>query len=165
MPYQPAEDSYLTQEAVDALEGADVCLDVGTGSCILAKALRYKCRRVVAVDVDLGACKSCTPEVDVLCNDAAWGIRRADIAVFNLPYLPPEDPLDVSIHDVGVVPKFLRWISATRPRVVVLTFSSLGRADFVMDALRTMCTVIRTARLHLFFESIYTVTALCGPSL
>ncbi|ACB40319.1 methyltransferase domain-containing protein [Pyrobaculum neutrophilum] len=161
MPYQPAEDSYLTLEALEDVEGGDVCIDVGTGTCILAKSLAGRCRHVVAVDLDPEACKTCKG-VDVVCGDAASALRAGDVVVSNLPYLPPEEPVDPAIHDTGVVPKLLRWISYARPHKVVLTFSSLGRADLVMEALRPMCTVVRLARLHLFFESIYTVVAVCN---
>jgi release factor glutamine methyltransferase len=59
------------------------------------------------------------------------------------------------------VPKLLRWVTTHRPRVVVLTFSSLGRADHVIDALRAMCTITTISKLHLFFEDIISVVAAC----
>jgi release factor glutamine methyltransferase len=161
MPYTPAEDSYLTLEALEELSSGDLCVDVGTGSCMLAEALLGKCRQVVALDVDLEACRSCPREVDVVCGDAAEALRRCDVLVSNLPYLPPEEPLDIAIHDLGIVPKLLRWVAAHRPRVVVFTFSSLGRMEHLMDALRAMCRVTRISKLHMFFEDIITVVATC----
>ncbi|MEM1597027.1 MAG: protein-(glutamine-N5) methyltransferase [Pyrobaculum sp.] len=162
MPYPPSEDSYLTLESIKSLDGSDLCVDVGTGSCILARELARKCRRVVAIDVDIDACRSCPEDVDVLCSDGAAPLRRADAVISNLPYLPPEEPLDTTVHDLGLVSKLLRWISAERPRVVVLTFSTLGRHDYIIEALEAFCAVVRVAKLHLFFESIITVTALCA---
>ncbi|AET31908.1 N5-glutamine methyltransferase [Pyrobaculum ferrireducens] len=161
MPYTPAEDTYLTLESVEEIEEGDICVDVGTGTCIVGMALAAKCRVTLAVDIDLNSCKMCKPPVDVVCSDVANAVRRADVVVFNLPYLPPEEPTDAAVHDTGVVPRFLRWISMVRPRVVVLTFSSLGRADFILDALRAQCAVVRARKIHLFFETIYTVTAVC----
>ncbi|MEZ0319074.1 MAG: protein-(glutamine-N5) methyltransferase [Pyrobaculum sp.] len=162
MPYPPSEDSYLTLDSVRTLDNLDLCVDVGTGTCILAKEAAKRCRRVVAIDVDLDACRSCPENIDVLCSDGASPLRRADLVVSNLPYLPPEEPLDVAVHDIGLASRLLRWISAERPRVVVLTFSSLGRYDYIIEALETFCTIVRVAKLHLFFESILTVTALCA---
>jgi len=161
MPYTPAEDSYLTLEALEELDSGDLCVDVGTGSCILAKALLSKCRQVVALDVDMEACRSCPGEVDVVCGDAAEALRRCDVLVSNLPYLPPEEPLDIAVHDLDIVPKLLRWVVAHRPRVVVLTFSSLGRAEYLMETLRAVCRVTRISKLHMFFEDIVTVIATC----
>mgnify|MGYP000732709805 CR=1 FL=1 len=161
MPYRPAEDSYLTLEALEELDSGDLCVDVGTGSCILAGALLGKCRQVVALDVDMEACRSCPREVDVVCGDAAEALGKCDVLVSNLPYLPPEEPLDVAVHDLGIVPRLLRWVAARRPRIVVFTFSSLGRADHLMEALRGMCRVTRVSKLHMFFEDIVTVVATC----
>jgi len=161
MPYAPAEDSYLTLEALDEVKTGNVCVDVGTGSCILAMALVGKCRQVVATDVDVEACRTCSDEVDVVCNDVTNALRACDVLVSNLPYLPPEEPIDTSIHDLGVVPRLLRWVSAYRPRVVVFTFSSLGRAELLMEALRAMCRISKVIKLHLFFEDIITVVAHC----
>jgi release factor glutamine methyltransferase len=161
MPYTPAEDSYQTLEALEEVERGDLCVDVGTGTCLLAKALLYKCRHVVAIDIDMEACKSCPPEVDVVCGDAAEALRKIDVLVSNLPYLPPEEPLDATVHDLGIVPKLLRQVTTHRPRVVVLTFSSLGRADHVIDTLRAMCTITTISKLHLFFEDIISVVAAC----
>ncbi|AAL64041.1 class I SAM-dependent methyltransferase [Pyrobaculum aerophilum] len=161
MPYKPSEDSYLTLEVVEELGGADICVDVGTGSCIIAEKLATKCRETVATDIDIEACKTCNWTIDVVCSDVGRAVRRADVAVFNMPYLPPEEPIDVSIHDAGVVSRFLRWISITRPRAVIATFSSLGRADFILEALRAQCVIVKVAKLHLFFETIYSVIAKC----
>jgi release factor glutamine methyltransferase len=160
MVYQPAEDTYLT---LGALEGAagDICVDVGSGSCALAAALAGKCRQVVAIDVDANACKSCPDHVDVVCGNALDAVRRADTVVSNPPYLPPEEPLDPAVHDTGMIQRLLRWVSAERPRTVIITFSSLGRADLIIDALKAQCVIVRAAALHMFFESIFTVTAHC----
>lgn len=163
MPYKPAEDSYLTLETIEEIDGGGICVDVGTGYCIIAKKLATKCREVVAVDIDIEACKTCSSEIDVVCSDVGKAVKKVDVVVFNLPYLPPEEPIDITIHDTGVVPRFLRWISIVRPRVVVATFSSLGRADFILEALKAQCVVVAAAKLHLFFESIYSVVAICPP--
>ncbi|MEM1902722.1 MAG: class I SAM-dependent methyltransferase [Pyrobaculum sp.] len=161
MVYPPSEDTYLTLELLKDVDYNDLCIEIGSGSCIISTYLSTKCRHVVAVDIDLNACKSCPPDIDVLCSDAAEAVARGDLVVSNPPYLPPETPLDSTHHDVGAVPKILRWITTHRPRVVVLTFSSLGRADLILDTLRTMCRIVDVGVYHLFFENIYTVRALC----
>ncbi|ABL88035.1 conserved hypothetical protein [Pyrobaculum islandicum DSM 4184] len=160
MTYKPAEDSYLTLEMLNEVRG-DVCIDVGTGSCILAKALVEKCRLIIAVDIEEEACRTCPNNIDVICSNATETLRGGDVVVSNLPYLPPEEPIDLTIHDLGIIPRVLRWISANRPHTVILTFSSLGRADFVFEALRSTCVILKIAKLHLFFESIFTVVAEC----
>jgi len=161
MIYEPAEDTELALRAVEALEG-DICVDVGSGSCIIARKLATKCRWTLAIDIEPQACKTCPKEVDVICGNGLTSLRRADVVVSNLPYLPPEEPLDPSIHDLGLTQQVLRWVSMYRPGTVVLVFSSLGRASHIAEALNAMCTIVRVERLHLFFESIYAVTATCG---
>ncbi|MFN7105955.1 MAG: protein-(glutamine-N5) methyltransferase [Pyrobaculum sp.] len=158
--YPPSEDTYLILEVVKDLSG-DVCIDVGTGSCILARRLAERCRHVIAIDVDIEACKSCPHDVDVVCGDGAAAFRRGDVLLSNLPYLPPEEPHYVDLYDLGLTQKVLRWISAFRPRVFVLTSSSLGRIDLILEATRAICRAARVAKLHLFFEDIYVVVALC----
>lgn len=156
MIYSPAEDTYLTLKALDLPEPLDTCLDVGTGSCIIARALAAKCRRVIAIDVCPEACRSCPPDVDVLCGDGTGALRGADLVVSNLPYLPPEGD-DVDIYDKGLMSRLLRWISAHRPRYVVLTFSSLGRAELVLEALRAFGRIVALEVLHMFFEDMVSV--------
>lgn len=159
MIYGPAEDTYLTLRSMEAVGAADTCVDVGTGSCELARALVSRCRRVIAVDICPKACRSCPSEVDVICGDGASALRRADLVVSNLPYLPPEGE-DVDIYDHGLTTRLLRWISAHRPRYVVLTSSSLGRLDLILEALRAMGRIVALEVLHMFFEDIVALVAL-----
>lgn len=159
MPYPPSEDTYLTLEALKNVHG-NICVDVGTGSCILARELAERCRHTIAIDIDMEACRNCG-SIDVICGDGAAALKTADVLVSNLPYLPPEEPLAVDLHDVGLASKVLRWISSNRPQTAVVTFSSLGRVDYLLEALRAICRIVELRQLHMFFESIYVVTANC----
>lgn len=162
MVYQPAEDTYLTLELIEGVESGNLCVEIGSGSCIIASQLATRCRHVVAVDIDLESCKSCPPDVDVVCSDAAEAVIRGDVAVSNPPYLPPDSPIDVTHHDVGALPRTLRWIASRRPRVVILTFSSLSRLDLILETLRVFCRVVEIGAYHLFFETMYSIKAVCN---
>lgn len=160
MPYPPAEDSYLTLEALEDISG-DVCIDVGTGSCILAEKLSRRCKHTVAIDLDPEACKSCPKDIDVVCGDGADALRKGDVVVSNLPYLPPDEIDDIAVNDLGLTISVLRWVSAHRPKVVVLTTSTLGRLDLITETLRAICAIVKVVKLHILFESIYSIVALC----
>lgn len=159
--YSPGEDSILTLKVLSKLNrNFNICVDVGAGSCILSDKLRELCREVVAVDINPYACSTCKRH-DVVCTHGLSAISRADLVVSNLPYLPPEEPPTdweaVAIYDYGLVNNVLRWASAYRPEVLVLTFSSLGRADFVEEALNVLGRVIYKEIFHYFFEDIISI--------
>ncbi|MFB6490429.1 MAG: methylase [Thermoproteus sp. AZ2] len=159
--YRPAEDSYLTLRVLRRLrDNFGICIDVGAGSCVLSEYLAKICRIVVPVDINVYACSGCKA-LGPLCAHGLSAIRRADLVVSNPPYLPPEEPQRdweaVAIYDYGLINHILRWAFAYRPRVLVLTFSSLGRADFVEEALRALGEVLALEKEHYFFEDIISV--------
>ncbi|MGC8583579.1 MAG: methyltransferase domain-containing protein [Thermoproteus sp.] len=159
--YKPQEDSYVTLNLLSRINGKfDICVDVGAGSCILTRALGRLCKRVVAVDINPYACAGCK-EYDVLCAHGLSAISRADLVVSNPPYLPPEEPpVDleaVAIYDYGLIHHILRWAFAYRPRLLVLTYSTLGRADAIEDAVSALGRIVDREVVHRFFEDIVAI--------
>lgn len=162
--YKPREDSYLTLKILSHInEKLNICIDIGSGECILTKYLINKCKMVVAIDININACYLCK-FYDVLCSDGPSSVIKADLVVSNLPYLPPEEePSDwetYAIYDYGLVNKVLRWAFAYRPKYLALTFSSLGREDFILEALEIFGEVLRVEQYHALFEDIKSVLVL-----
>lgn len=162
MVYGPGEDTWLAVEVVSrCVEGGGVCVDVGSGRGYLSDALSTRCRHVVAVDINEHACRESSRH-DVVCCDAARCVKRADVVVSNPPYLPPEEPCTdweaLAIYDCGVLPAVLRVVAVLRPRIVVLVVSSMGRRDFVVEAMEALgYREELRAIVHMFFEDIEAV--------
>ncbi len=94
--YEPAEDSYLLAENIDAKPGETV-LDVGTGSGIQAIVAAKTAKSVLAVDINPKAVKLATSNAELngvknvefrvsdLFENAGG---RFDLIIFNPPYVP-----------------------------------------------------------------------------
>ncbi|MBP1450014.1 MAG: methylase [Thermoproteus sp.] len=159
--YKPAEDSYLTLKLLDKIGGGfDVCVDVGAGSCILSRRLAEMCRLAISTDINPRSCESCRG-LGPVCSHGLSAVRRADLVVVNPPYLPPEEPPGdweaLAIYDYGLINHVIRWAFAYRPKLIVLTISSLGRIDFVEEALRALGFVVAEETIHVFFEDLISV--------
>lgn len=104
--YEPAEDTFLLISALEKLDLKNkTCLEIGTGTGIIALFLAKRAKKVLAVDINPQALL-CAKE-----NAARNGIKNAefrgsdlfsdvagkfDIIAFNPPYLPDE-PLSKDI--------------------------------------------------------------------
>lgn len=93
--YEPAEDSLLIARNLDAREG-EACLEIGTGSGLLALVMARAGGRVVATDLSPVACRLARRNaranslaVDVVqCSLAEALEARFDLVACNPPYLP-----------------------------------------------------------------------------
>ncbi len=110
-------------------ERFDVCVDLGTGSTALMEPLSKKCKVVIGVDVNPCVAEICR-RLKRQCVICASCIRKADLVVSNLPYLPCEDMdwLGLATCDVNAH-RMLQHIKMIKPRVVILVYSSLSRFD------------------------------------
>lgn len=167
--YGPAEDTWLTVRAVEKCVGPArprLCIDVGSGGGYVTQALSGVCGATVAVDLNPAACCASKAWGDSVCCDALFCVvGRGDMAVVsNMPYLPPEEKADdweaLAIYDYYFTERLLSWVAVYRPRLVVLTTSTLGLADHVETSLRQLgYRTIHVEKNHMFFEDI---VALCA---
>lgn len=86
MTYIPDEDSFLIKKHAEILCKNKKCLDMGTGSGIIAKAMKTAgAESILAVDIENQDIK----EVPFIQSDLFSNIReKFDLIVFNPPYLP-----------------------------------------------------------------------------
>lgn len=93
MIYEPREDSYLFKEYIEGLnlEGKE-CLDMGTGSGILARAMiESGAEKVTAVDKNPEASMEVPEKAKFVESDLFEKLEGSfDLIVFNPPYLPED---------------------------------------------------------------------------
>lgn len=98
--YEPSDDSYLLLENLFANKG-DYCLDIGTGTGILAIELAKRGCKVVATDINEYALKIAKENAILNNVEDLIEFRKSnlfdnvpekfDFIVFNPPYLPCDD--------------------------------------------------------------------------
>jgi release factor glutamine methyltransferase len=148
--YQPAEDSALLAEAAcDRVEGADLVLEVGTGSGYVAGRIAEETdARVIASDVNPHAVRQARSEgVETVRADLVAPFRDGafDAVAFNPPYLPTdpdnewddwmERALSGGTDGRAVVDPFLGTVGRVLAPdgVVYLLVSSLTGVDEVVE--------------------------------
>ena len=162
--YTPAEDSVLLANTVGSYHG-DVALEIGTGSGIVAGALKRNYNRVIASDIDfstLQSCKKAHPDMDLICCDAAQPFaRKFDLIVSNPPYLPGSPDQDLTIYGgsrgVETTLRFARTAARALNAGGAMLFivSSLSDLGYLNQALFRMGLSARTvAEKRLFYETI-----------
>ena len=163
--YIPAEDSIFLADYIENQKGKSA-LDIGTGSGILAKVLSKNFELVVATDINIFALKKAHEIIDncVCCNAADALHTSFDLVVCNLPYLPSEELLDVSVDGLreGVeIPSMIIKSASQRigknGKMIFLT-SSHANYNFLID----MCTSLGfdakiVAKKKLFYEDLILV--------
>lgn len=161
MTYKPGKDSMMMAEYLeDNPIEAESCLDMGTGSGILAKKMREKAETVHAVDKDPEAVKYARERLDdikVYRSDLFSEVeRKFDLIAFNPPYLPGEDESDHSDwaggkNGIELTERFLNNADSYLNKRGRILFLVSDRAD--SDQLIQENRVLDTT--HDWFEKLY----------
>lgn len=106
--FVPTRQEYVDLVAAAPLPGADLALDIGTGTGVLAAVLaRRGVRRIVATDVSARAVACARENLAGLPAEIReadlFPPERAGLVVCNPPWLPaqPASPLDGAVYDPG----------------------------------------------------------------
>ncbi|MDZ7688235.1 MAG: HemK2/MTQ2 family protein methyltransferase [Halobacteriales archaeon] len=164
--YPPSEDTYLLREAaVEEARHDDTALEVGTGSGVIAEALKQNVESVVATDINSDAVRAAKERgVPAVRTDLVAGLDASfDLVVFNPPYLPstdetPDDALSDALGggETGreTAERFLddvRRVLAPDGRVLLIASTASGTEEFEE---REDYSVERVASERYFFEEI-----------
>ncbi|MEB3817103.1 MAG: methyltransferase [Desulfurococcales archaeon] len=186
--YEPSDDTFLAIEGLKkAIEYAtqgkhstvlDI-VDIGSGTGLISKdALEIAPDiRIVSVDISPYAVEATRgtlnipqePRALVVQCDAGKCVWRADIAVFNPPYLPPspEDSLLEGLCNGWYLKSLVNpeamarmCLEASRiAPIVVAVYSSLSPVDILKCLRGRGYEVIATLKKKLFFEDLYSIVA------
>ena len=165
--YEPAEDTWMLYRLIEALRKRyTVCIDVGTGTGVLAAVLKKLCSYVVAVDVSPCAvtCSSkiIDERIDLVQCDTVTCIRgdAATLIVFNAPYLPGQPG---SIAELGwhggaeILEQVLRALSGWRRCwELLVTVSSVSPEERVLKTANALDILGR--RLQCIHEDFFVET-------
>lgn len=166
--YSPAEDTIFFANYIEHEKGNNA-LDIGTGSGYLAKVLIQNFDLVVATDINYDSIKKAHIVIDncVCCNAAdALGVDF-DLVICNMPYLPSDEIVDVTVdglHEGLEVP--LRIIKAAKDvlkkngKLIFLT-SSLANYKKLLELTESLEFQIKiVATKKMFFEELILVEAI-----
>ncbi len=150
--YLAREDSFLLAEQVKKHAKGD-CLDMGTGSGILALAAEKKATKVVAADIDKKVIDFCkknihSKKIRFIQSDLFNNVReRFDTISFNPPYLPAikGEPKSLALkiaggkHGYEIIDRFLGQASAhlNPDGKILIVFSSLTNKEKVNEIIET----------------------------
>ncbi|MEM3403556.1 MAG: methyltransferase domain-containing protein [Nitrososphaeria archaeon] len=104
--YVPAEDTFLLIRGLEYTSMLGNTLEIGIGSGKVAEKLSDHVKNYVGVDIELSTLKNIKehlPNIDLVCGDSAKCFVKDyfDTIIFNPPYLPSEDFIDITI-DGGI---------------------------------------------------------------
>ncbi len=175
--YEPAEDTFLLAENLDAHQGEKV-LELGTGCGLLAILAAKAGARVVATDINPAAleCARANAAVHGVVDSINFRLsdlfepvagERFDLVIFNPPYLPvrPEEALDGPLDrawEAGpdgrmVIDRFLHGLPdhLTPNGRVLFVQSSLADISKTLQALEVGGFQINALREKLPFEELF----------
>ena len=175
--YEPAEDSWLILELIrDRLDrqrgGLAICVDVGTGTGVQGIACLASTKVAYAILIDISPCAlECAKsniiknklehQVDLAQCNRLDCVRRGDVAVYNLPYLPVSDDwagLEGLQWGGGRGEAIAFILDAARKsfRIIGLTFSSLAGdySELKRELKERGYELYAMRKLHVFFEDI-----------
>ncbi len=177
--YNPAEDTLLLLDALEELRlRGRKCLDVGTGSGIIAIRLARECAYTVAVDLLEGPALTAKENskingvhLEVILGDVLTAFREGsfDVITFNPPYLPemPNPLSGITYSWAGgfmgreVLGKFLSDLPRVLSRggIGLFVFSDLNDPSWVMKECnkKMVCEVVKDRKLA--FHEIYVARA------
>lgn len=171
--YEPAEDSYLLLENLKANKG-DFCLDIGTGSGILAIELAKKGCKVVAIDINEKALEIARKNARLNKVEDLIEFRKSNLfenvsekynfIVFNPPYLPVNDEGIIgkawSGGNFEIIYKFFDEVDKHLQKggKFEILLSSLTKIDFqkLQKKLQNF-KLNKIASKKLFFEEIFVI--------
>ncbi|MFP3268717.1 MAG: 50S ribosomal protein L11 methyltransferase [Desulfurococcales archaeon] len=185
--YDPSDDTYLILDYLERnghlVKGASV-LDIGTGSGIISLlSSQLGAKRVISIDISQQACEATSYNakkvlneksdvIDVIMSDGVRAIRKGshfDLVLMNPPYLPEgEKTGDLSLDraleggatGAEVSISLLTGISETLSGsyTLLLVASSLGNAEKVMNAMRSLSYIVSIeSERKYFFETLYLI--------
>jgi len=171
--YLPSEDTFLLDYAVRKYK-FNMVLEIGTGSGIVSLGLSKKNNVVVAVDVDINillrlkeSCKY-TQNMNLICCDSASPFveRVFDMIVFNPPYLPSEEIIDLAVDGgqkgIEITENWFKKASTCLKEGGVILFVTSSFSDNIelFGFIRNLGYEIRILkRINLFFETLFVVEA------
>jgi len=138
---------------------------MGSGSGIIAKECLKYSNEVTAVDIEkevidhLGKIK----DLKVIQSDLFFNVTgQFDIIFFNPPYLPKENPNDISLdggkHGYEII---LRFLNQARNHLnkhgkIILLFSSHSNKEVILREIKRLEYKFKQiGKENLFFESLY----------
>ncbi len=172
--YQPQEDSNLIAESVPKLVKKGMkCLDMGTGSGIIVKALLEQTSNVTGADINPYAVNYCAKKfkkAKFIQSDLFSNITdKYDVITFNPPYLPEDkhEDLETALTTTGgaqgyeLLLKFLAQAKShlTKEGFIITLFSTLTKPDVVYkEAERLGYKHEEISNKKVFFETLYCVS-------
>jgi len=165
MIYQPSEDSFLLESVIKDYARGKKCLDVGTGSGILAnECLKSKAKSVLAIDINPESGKFFK---NFLQSDLFSNLSRKkfDLIIFNPPYLPQDKREDKESRIVTTGGKegdeiILRFLKQSKeflsPKgIILILFSSLTSRKKINNLLKKLnFSARKIAEKKVFFETL-----------
>ena len=155
--YKPSEDSLLLASNLPSLVGnADIVLDVGTGSGVLAILASKNHVYTVAIDISIDALydayrniysNEVDQNIDIVLGDALESIRHdidGAVVISNPPYLPGIHDLDDDYIFLGgsqgieVASKIARWISECLGGTGYIILSSYSNLKLFREILENL---------------------------
>jgi len=146
--YQPAQDSYLLEKQIKRYAARKSCLDMGSGSGILAEACKKsKASSVIAIDINKKSIKLLRQKgISAIKSDLFKEINgKFDLIVFNPPYLPLDqrEPKDSQLATTGgkngdeIILRFLKQVPKhiNNNSIILLLVSSLTPLTKIITSL------------------------------
>jgi len=173
MIYKPSEDSWLLEKQIPKYAPRKSCLDMGSGSGILAEACqKAKASSVLAIDINPKSIKHLknkfknSPNIRAINSNLFQKVKgKFELIIFNPPYLPLDslEPLDSRIATTGgkkgdeVIIRFLKQAHKylNNNGIILLLLSSLTPRDKIINILSKLKFKYKTlASRKLFQESL-----------
>jgi len=165
--YVPAEDTFLLIKGLEQISKLGNVLEIGIGSGKVVEKLLDRVKTYVGVDIELTTLKNVKeylPDIELVCGDSAQCFIGAyfDTIIFNPPYLPSEDFVDITVDGgIGgneILLKFLRdSFEIIKPDgVIFFVASSLSNLQEVQSFIRKngfYCVEILNE--HFIYETIH----------
>ncbi len=166
--YEPEEDSYLIEKHIKNYP-SDSCLEIGTGTGILALEASNYCKKVLAVDIDKEAIDYCKKNIKrknikFKLSDLFSNVKgKFDLIIFNPPYLPNDQLVKDKALDGGkkgyeLIERFLNQVNShlNKNGKILLIFSSLTNKKKINSLIKKNNLKFKELeKQKFFFEELY----------